>query len=108
MSMALPHLTLITGASRGLGAALAAQRMHEGHEVVGIARQASPELAALAAARGLTLTQWALDLAEPVAAAQRLGDWLAGQDRTRYASATLVNNAGVVTLPAPLADTPVS
>jgi NAD(P)-dependent dehydrogenase (short-subunit alcohol dehydrogenase family) len=108
MAMALPHLPLITGASRGLGAALAAQRLHEGHEVIGIARQVSPELAALAAARGLTLTQWALDLAEPQAAAQRLGDWLAAQDGTRYASATLVNNAGVVTLPGPLADTPLS
>jgi NAD(P)-dependent dehydrogenase (short-subunit alcohol dehydrogenase family) len=103
--MPLPHLTLITGASRGLGAALAAQRLHEGHRVIGIARQASPELAALAAARGLPLEQWTLDLAEPEQAARALAGWLDAQDGAAFAGATLVNNAGVVTRPGPLADT---
>ncbi|MGM9485994.1 SDR family NAD(P)-dependent oxidoreductase [Ideonella sp. YS5] len=104
--MTLPHLSFITGSSRGLGAALAAQRLHEGHEVIGIARQASPELAALASARGLTLSQWTLDLADPVTAAQHLAGWLVKQDAKAFASATLINNAGVVTTPGPLADTP--
>jgi benzil reductase ((S)-benzoin forming) len=99
------HLTIITGASRGLGAALAAQRLHEGHHVVGISRRQGPELAALAQARNAALVQWALDLSEPQAVAQRLGDWLAALDRSVYASATLINNAGVVTTPGPLADT---
>lgn len=100
------HLTLITGASRGLGAALAAQRLHEGHHVIGIARQRSPELTALAQARGARLEQWTLDLADPQPATRHLGDWLAAQDGTAFASATLINNAGVVTVPGPLADTP--
>ena len=104
--MPLPHLTFITGSSRGLGAALAAQRLREGHQVIGISRQASPELAALASARGHKLTQWTLDLADPVAAAQQLASWLVQQDAKAFASATLVNNAGVITEPGPLADTP--
>lgn len=100
------HLTIITGASRGLGAALAAQRLHEGHHVVGIARHVSPELEALAAARGASLDQWALDLADPVAAAQALAGRLVAQGAPAWASATLVNNAGVVTAPGPLDTTP--
>ena len=104
--MPLPQLSFITGSSRGLGAAIAAQRLREGHQVVGISRQASPELAALASARGLQLTQWTLDLADPVAAAQQLASWLVQQDGKAFASATLINNAGVVTEPGPLADTP--
>jgi benzil reductase ((S)-benzoin forming) len=104
--MPLPHLTLITGASRGLGAALAAQRLHENHHVIGIARQAAPELAALAAARGARFEPWLLDLAEPESAARHLANWLDDQDPHGFASATLINNAGVVTQPGPLADTP--
>jgi NAD(P)-dependent dehydrogenase (short-subunit alcohol dehydrogenase family) len=100
------HLTFITGASRGLGAALAAQRLHEGHQVIGISRRASPELAALAAARGARLVQWTLDLAEPEPAAQQLAEWLGMQDPQAFASVTLINNAGAITLPGPLADTP--
>ena len=38
-----PHLTIITGASRGLGLAMAAQRLAEGHRVLTIARR-TPEL----------------------------------------------------------------
>jgi benzil reductase ((S)-benzoin forming) len=106
--MTLPHLSFITGSSRGLGAALAAQRLHEGHQVIGIARQASPELAELASPRGPKLIQWTLDLADPVAAAQHLAAWLAQQDAQAFASATLINNAGVVTTPGPLADTPLA
>lgn len=104
----LHHLTLITGASRGLGAAMAAQRVREGHHVIGISRQASAELAAqvaLAAKSGAKLTQWKLDLAEPEAAAKQLATWLAAHDGKVYATATLINNAGVVTTPGPLEQT---
>jgi len=96
------HLTLITGASRGLGAAMAAQRLRQGHHVIGISRQSSPELAALSATGGAKLTQWKFDLAEPEAAANHLAAWLAAQDGKAFASASLINNAGVVTQPGPL------
>jgi len=102
------HLTLITGSSRGMGAAMALQRLREGHQVVGIARQASRELEAAAAAQGAPgqpapLLQWRCDLAEPAAATQQLADWLAAQDPAHFASATLINNAGVIASLKPLA-----
>ncbi|HEX5687406.1 MAG TPA: SDR family NAD(P)-dependent oxidoreductase [Ideonella sp.] len=104
----MTHLTLITGASRGLGAAMAAQRLRQGHHVIGISRQASAELAALVATGNAMLTQWKLDLAEPEAAASQLAAWLAAQDGKAFASATLINNAGVVTQPGPLEGTPLA
>ncbi|MFO1340505.1 MAG: SDR family NAD(P)-dependent oxidoreductase [Burkholderiaceae bacterium] len=106
--MSTHHLTILTGASRGLGEAMAAQRLREGHRLIGIARQASPALAALATAHEATLDQWAFDLAEPERAAEQLAGWLAQQDGRQFASATLINNAGVVTRPGPLDDTPLA
>jgi len=96
------HLTIVTGSSRGLGAALVAQRLQPGHRVLGIARRANAELQARAEAAGLALEQWTLDLGDAVAAAQRLQAWLAGLDGRTFASATLINNAGLVGTPAPL------
>ena len=92
------HLTLITGSSRGLGLAMCRQRLAEGHCVVAIARQRTE----LPVPPGGELLSWSLDLSQPVAAAQHLQDWLMAQAATRWASATLINNAGVVSQPAPL------
>lgn len=92
------RLAIVTGSSRGLGAALVARLLARGERVVGIARHASAELAA----RGGALEQWQLDLADPLPAAQRLRDWLAAQDTTSIERAVLINNAGVVPRPQPL------
>jgi benzil reductase ((S)-benzoin forming) len=43
--MTASHLTLITGASRGLGQAMAEQLLQAGHAVLGISRKQSPALA---------------------------------------------------------------
>lgn len=94
-------LSIVTGTSRGLGAALAEQLLAPGATLVCIARHAHPTLAALAAQRGATLEQWTLDLADAPAAAVRVRDWLRAQDGERYDSATLVNNAAVLTTIAP-------
>ena len=102
------HLSIITGSSRGLGAALVAQRLLPGHRVLGIARQSNPTLQAQADAAGIRLEQWPLDLTDAVAAAQRLQHWLVGLDGRHYASATLINNAGVVGQLAPLDQVPVA
>ena len=102
------HLSIITGSSRGLGAALVAQRLLPGHRVLGIARQTNPALQAQADAAGVPLEQWPLDLTDGMAAAQRLQDWLAGLDGSQIASATLINNAGVVGQLAPLDQVPLS
>ncbi len=88
------HLYIVTGSSRGLGAALAAQLSQPDHVVIGIARQANPALQA---------EQWALDLATPVPAAERLQAWL--QAHGGWHSATLINNAALLSAPGPLAGT---
>ena len=88
------HLTIVTGSSRGLGAALAQQLAGPGHTVIGIARRANPALQA---------EQWTLDLADPMPAAERLQAWL--RDHTGWQSATLINNAALLSAPGPLAAT---
>lgn len=88
------HLFIVTGSSRGLGAAMARQLVQAGHTVIGIARQ--PQA-------GLQAEQWALDLADPWPAAQRLQAWL--QAHTGWHSATLINNAALLSQPGPLAAT---
>ncbi len=88
-------LTLITGASRGLGLALLEQRLHEGHRVLAIARRA-PEL------QHAALTAWTADLADPAPVAARLEAWLQQTDPATLSSVSLINNAGVVSALAPL------
>ena len=102
------HLFIVTGSSRGLGAALVAQLLQPGHAVLGLARRQHEGLQAQAAAAGVPLTQWSVDLAEPLQPAERLADWLAGFDPAPLRSATLINNAGVVGLPAPLGQVPLA
>jgi NAD(P)-dependent dehydrogenase (short-subunit alcohol dehydrogenase family) len=93
------HLTILTGASRGLGRALAEQLLARGHRLLTIARGPVD----LPAAAG-EIFPWVIDLADPLPAAQRLERWLREQDTASLASATLINNAGVVSRLAPLAD----
>ena len=102
------HLFIVTGSSRGLGAALVAQLLAPGHAVLGMARRQHEGLQAQAAAGGVALTQWPVDLAEPLQAAERLADWLAGFDPAQLRSATLINNAGMVGVPAPLGQVPLA
>jgi NAD(P)-dependent dehydrogenase (short-subunit alcohol dehydrogenase family) len=100
--MSLLHLTLLTGASRGLGRALADALLAPDQVLLCIARQPSDALADAARERGTELTQWALDLADAETAAGRLQAWLQVQPGERYASATLINNAAIVPAPGPL------
>ena len=99
-----PSLTLLTGASRGMGLAMARQLLAAGHTVVGLSRQINTALAGEAAARGATLHQWPVDLAHPPAAAAQLADWLRAQPPGAFARATLINNAGVIARIGPLSD----
>jgi len=94
-------LYILTGASRGLGLAMAQQLLQPGHALLCIARHAEPALAEQATRSGCVLEQWTLDLADAVAAAARLRQWLAAAPRHR--SATLINNAGVIPPIGPLA-----
>jgi benzil reductase ((S)-benzoin forming) len=92
------HLTVITGASRGLGSAMAVQCLAQGHVVLAISRKET----VVAHAGAGELISWSADLAAPAAVADRLLAWLQAQGAAQFASATLINNAGVVSQLAPL------
>ncbi len=92
-------LTIVTGASRGLGHAIAEQSLQPGDRVLTLSRRPDPALAAVARERGAELVDWAIDLADAPAAARRLADWLALQ---LPSDAVLVNNAALLSDPAPL------
>jgi 3-oxoacyl-[acyl-carrier protein] reductase len=74
--------TLITGASRGIGLALARHLAEEGHEIVGLARSEPPE--------GFAGTFYRADLADAADTARAL-ERIAGRHRVLR----LVNNAGL-------------
>jgi NAD(P)-dependent dehydrogenase (short-subunit alcohol dehydrogenase family) len=93
------HLTIVTGASRGLGHALAVQLAGEGHRLLLLSRR-PPEPTVNGAA---AVEHWSVDLAQAADVAQRLQDWLQAPAQAGFASATLINNAGVVSQLAPLA-----
>ncbi|CAN7675220.1 SDR family NAD(P)-dependent oxidoreductase [Variovorax sp. LjRoot130] len=96
------QLTVITGASRGLGRAMAELLLQPGQRLLCISRQADEQLAARAREAGAELEQWQQDLADPVAAAARLAAWLQNLDAKAFDSATLINNAGTIGRPRPL------
>jgi benzil reductase ((S)-benzoin forming) len=94
------HLTILTGASRGLGLAVARQLLQPGHRLLTLSRQPAPP----AAPEGAVLEQWSADLAAPALVAARLAGWLRGIDPATLSSATLINNAGVISQLAPLGE----
>lgn len=104
--MTTQPLTILTGASRGMGLAMARQILASGHRLLCISRNTNPDLEALAAQTGATLLQWSQDLAQTEQAAARLQQWLAEQRSAEVASATLINNAGVIPRIGPLEDCP--
>ncbi len=96
------HLFILTGASRGMGLAMAEQLLTPENQLLCLARHTVPSLTAMAAQGKVMLDQWALDLAQPEPAALRLKTWLNSLDPQRLQSATLINNAGVIPTIAPL------
>jgi benzil reductase ((S)-benzoin forming) len=100
------NLTILTGASRGMGLAMAEQLIDAGHDLLCISRKHNDALGTRATAKGVRCEQWPQDLARAEAASVRLEAWLAARAGEGYASVTLINNAALVTRTAPLADIP--
>ena len=100
------HLTVITGASRGMGLAMAEQLVDAGHALVCMSRKASDALAERARARGVACEQWPQDLARAETAAARLHGWLADHAHAGLESVTLINNAGLIPRIAPVGEIP--
>lgn len=96
------HLYILTGASRGMGLAMAEQLLAANHSLLCISRSNNEALAAHAHALGCTLAQWTLDLEHGIEAAARLRQWLDRFNKDSFGSATLINNAGVIPRIAPL------
>lgn len=91
-------LYIITGASRGLGAALAEALIDPENRLICMARSKAP-LAALrrrAKARGCLVDAHTIDIADADCAVATLEGALAALDPAQFSSASLINNAGVV------------
>jgi NAD(P)-dependent dehydrogenase (short-subunit alcohol dehydrogenase family) len=96
------QLYILTGASRGLGAAMAEQILQTGAQLLTISRHINKALVAQADASPSRLEQWALDLADPQPVASLLEDWLRTQDPSAFEAAALINNAAALTRVGPV------
>ncbi len=90
------RLFVLTGASRGLGAAMARRLLAPEHTLICLSRQSDAALATAADDAGATLEQWRVDLADAAPVSARLEAWLGAVDPARFASASLINNAGAL------------
>jgi NAD(P)-dependent dehydrogenase (short-subunit alcohol dehydrogenase family) len=104
--MKTQHLTILTGASRGMGLAMAMQLLSPERQLLCISRRANDELAVAAKNQSAPLTQWTQDLADTSGSRQRLQAWLEAMDTSTLQSATLINNAGVIPRIGPLDQCP--
>lgn len=88
-------IAIVTGASRGLGEALALQMIADGTPLITVARQTSSALSGKAAQYDGSLTQIQADLSDPQEA-QRTSEKIAAQIPDDVARCILINNAGTV------------
>ncbi len=102
--MTTTALTIMTGASRGLGLAMAQALLHQGHHVLTLQRHPSSQLQA--PSHGVLL-QWAVDLADPQPVAHRLSQWLGDMAPASVREFNLIHNAALLSDPGDLCDTAV-
>lgn len=88
-------IAIVTGASRGLGEALALQLIAQGMPLITVARKTSQTLVEQAAQKNSPLTQLQADLSDPVAA-ERLSTEIAALLPAELSRCILINNAGTV------------
>jgi len=100
------HLFILTGASRGMGLAMAHQLLQPDNTLLCISRKTNETLAVQAKLARTQLLQWTEDLAMGARTSARLEQWLREQDGgtsgALFTSATLINNAGVIPRIGPL------
>jgi len=87
------QLAVLTGASRGLGFAVAEQLLDRQSTLLTISRHRNDALAEYAVRKAAKLEQWALDVAAPDLG-PRLETWLRQQNADAFDRAILINNAG--------------
>lgn len=87
-----------------MGLSMAMKLLDASHMLVCLSRNTSQVLQARADELAAPLTQWSVDLTNGAAASARLSEWLATCTADQFASATLINNAGVIPEIVPLRD----
>lgn len=98
------HLFILTGASRGMGLAMARQLLQPGNTLLCISRNANETLAVQAKQAGANLVQWTQDLALGAHTSARLEQWLREQSGPSFTGTALINNAGVIPRIGPLSE----
>ncbi len=98
------HLFILTGASRGMGLAMARKLLQPSHSLLCISRKANDTLAAQAKLANVSLQQWTQDLTSAADISARLEQWLREQASTGFASVALINNAGMIPRIGPLSE----
>jgi NAD(P)-dependent dehydrogenase (short-subunit alcohol dehydrogenase family) len=96
------RLYVLTGASRGLGAAMAERLIAPDVHLLTLSRHPDSGLDGKATAAGARLEQWAVDLALAGAVAAQLEAWVRQRDAASFSSATLINNAAITGRPGPI------
>ncbi len=100
--MTADTLVILTGASRGLGQAIAAQYLGQGAFVLGLSRHHAADLNP-----SERFEQWPVDLADPLPLAARLAAWLAEHEARAHgalpARVRLIHNAAMLSEPGDIA-----
>ncbi|MEM7656079.1 MAG: (S)-benzoin forming benzil reductase [Bacteroidota bacterium] len=90
------HLFIITGTSRGIGAALAESLLDPNHALLCISRSENADLVEKAAQCGCPVEDVHWDLSETEAAALQFDTWLDNRDFDQLSSINFIQNAGVL------------